>query len=70
MIKVHFPNADSERKAIGFLAGRFPFKTLSEGLTLVPESALCSLAKEGISFTVDGRATYDQIVSKCQEISR
>jgi hypothetical protein len=62
MIKLRFSDADSERKAIGFLAGRFPFKTFAEGYTLVPESALSRLAVEGISFTVEGRATYESVV--------
>jgi hypothetical protein len=52
MIEIHFPNPESERKAFGFLAGRFAFKTYAEGHTLVPEAALSHLAREGISFTV------------------
>ncbi len=60
MIKVRFHNIESERKALGFLAGRFPFKTYADGCTLVPESALSQLAVEGISFTVDGPANYEQ----------
>ncbi len=62
MIKLRFPNSDSERKALGFLAGRYPFKTFAEGYTLVPEAALSSLALQGISFTVEGRATYEHVV--------
>ena len=64
MIKIRFPNSDSERKAIGYLAGRFPFKSFAEGYTLVPESALSSLALEGISFTVEGRAGYEHVLPK------
>lgn len=67
MIKLRFPNSDSERKAIGYLAGRFPFKTFAEGHTLVPESALSSLAMEGISFTVEGRAAYEHVVSTVRD---
>jgi hypothetical protein len=66
MIKLRFSGADSERKALGLLAGRFPFKTFADGYTLVPESALSSLALEGISFTVEGRAAYDNVVPKVQ----
>jgi hypothetical protein len=62
MIKIRFANSDSERKALGYLAGRFAFKTFAEGYTLVPESALSKLAVEGISFTVEGRATYEYVV--------
>ena len=67
MIKVRFPNSDSERKALGYLAGRFPFKTFAEGYTLVPESALSRLAVEGLSFTVEGRAEYEHIVPKVRD---
>jgi hypothetical protein len=67
MIKLRFPNSDSERKAIGFLAGRFPFKTFADGYTVVPESALSSLALEGISFTVEGRAAYEHVVPKVRD---
>ena len=63
MIKVRFSNPESERKAIGFLAGRFPFKTFADGYTLVPEAALARLAGEGIPFTVEGRAAYEQSFS-------
>jgi hypothetical protein len=48
MVRIHFPNSDVERKALGFLVGRFSFKTWSNGETLVPESALAALAVEGI----------------------
>jgi hypothetical protein len=67
MIKLRFPNLDSERKALGFLAGRFPFKTYSDGCTLVPESALARLALEGITFTVEGRAAYEHLVSQVRD---
>jgi len=53
MILVRFPNADAERRALGFLAGRFSFKTWATGEVLVPESALAFLATESIPFTVE-----------------
>jgi hypothetical protein len=64
MIKLRFPNSDAERKALGYLVGRFPFKTCADGCTLVPDSALSRLALQGISFTVEGRAAYEQLVSQ------
>ncbi len=70
MIKVRFPNSDSERKALGYLAGRFPFKTFDDGYTLVPKSALSPLATEDISFTVEGRAAYEHFVPKVRDIAR
>ena len=63
MIRIRFPDAKSKRAALGFLAGRFSFKSWASGAMLVPEDALPALAVEGISFTVEGPATYAEIVS-------
>ena len=60
MIRIRFPDAATERRALGFLAGRFSFKSWANGETLVPPTALGSLALEGIPFTVVGSATYEQ----------
>ena len=60
MILVRFTDAQTERRALGYLAGRFPFKSWAGGETLVPESALASLAVAGITFTVVGPPTYEQ----------
>ena len=46
---------ESERRALGYLAGRLPFKSHDDGDTLVPEAALTDLAREGISFVVKAR---------------
>jgi hypothetical protein len=62
MIRIRFSDAQSERRALGFLVGRFPFKTWKTGEMLLPESALPSLAVEGIPFFVEGPATYEQNV--------
>jgi hypothetical protein len=62
MILIRFSDAASERRALGYLAGRFAFKTWSTGETLVPESALAHLAVEGIPFSVQGPATYEQSI--------
>jgi hypothetical protein len=63
MIRIRFPDAASERRALGYLAGRFSFKSWVNGETLVPEAALPAMAVEGIQFTVEGPATYEQLVS-------
>jgi hypothetical protein len=57
MIIIRFKDAEAERRAIGYLVGRFPGKSCANGETLVPESALSHLAVEGIEFTVIGPAT-------------
>jgi hypothetical protein len=61
MVIVTFPNTTAERRALGFLAGRFSFKTWASGELMLPESALPVLALEGIPFTVHGPATYEQL---------
>ena len=60
MILIRFPNAESKRRALGHLAGRFAFKSWASGEMVVPESALPSLAVQGIAFTVEGPASYEQ----------
>jgi hypothetical protein len=67
MVKLRFPSSDVEHKAIGYLAGRFSFKTFADGYTLVPEAALSSLAVAGIPFTVEGPAAYDNVVPKIRD---
>ncbi|MFO0791906.1 MAG: hypothetical protein U0805_20785 [Pirellulales bacterium] len=67
MVKLRFPNSDTERKAIGYLAGRYSFKTFAEGYTLVPEAALPALALANISFSVDGRASYEHVVPQIRD---
>ena len=63
MIIIRFPDACAERRALGFLAGRFSFKSWANGETMVPELALASLAAEGISFFVQGPAKYEQLAA-------
>ncbi len=63
MIIIRFPDADSKRRALGFLAGRFSFKSWASGEMAVPETALAHLATEGIPFSVEGPATYERLVS-------
>lgn len=60
MILIHFPTIDAKRTALARLAGRFSFKSWASGDMLVPEDALAYLAVEGIPFTVQGPATYEQ----------
>jgi hypothetical protein len=60
MIRIRFPDIAIERRALGFLAGRFSFKSFANGETLVPPAALASHALEAIPFSVVGPATYEQ----------
>lgn len=67
MIRIRFPDLESKRRALGYLAGRFSFKSWASGEMLVPESALPFLAVEGIPFTVEGPATYGQIIPSLRD---
>jgi hypothetical protein len=63
MIIIRFPDAETERRALGYLARRFPGKSWATGETMVPEEALSHLATEGIRFTVEGPATYERLAA-------
>ncbi len=60
MIAITFPDRDTEKRALGFLLGRFSGRVLRSGEHLVPEAALEALADANIPFTVKGKATYEQ----------
>jgi hypothetical protein len=63
MIAIRFPSVEIQDEAVGFLAGRFSGRLLRSGEVIVPEEALAALAAENFSFTVIGRATYDQMAT-------
>jgi hypothetical protein len=63
MVIIRFPDDVSKRRALGFLAGRFSFKSWSTGEMMVPAGALPALALEGIPFLAQGPATYEQIAT-------
>ncbi|HXG11237.1 MAG TPA: hypothetical protein VNK04_15875 [Gemmataceae bacterium] len=60
MVTIKFPNQETQDEAVGFLAGVFPGTVLATGEVIVPEAALAALVHENFSFTVIGRATYEQ----------
>jgi hypothetical protein len=61
MIIIRFPDDKAKKRALGFLPGRFSFKSWATGEMMVPERALPYLAVEGIHFSVEGPATYDRL---------
>ena len=60
MVSISFPNRETEKRALGFLLGRFSGRVLQSGEHLVPEAALEALADQDIPFSVKGKATYEQ----------
>jgi hypothetical protein len=68
MILIRYPDSESKRAALGVLVGRFNFKSWATGEMLVPEDALPFLALRGVAFTVEGPATYEQLVPAFQGV--
>lgn len=60
MVTITFPSKEVEKKALGFLMGRFSGRVLRSGEHIVPEAALEALALRNIPFTVHGTTTYEQ----------
>lgn len=60
MVIVRFEDAEIEKRALGYLAGRFTFRTWSSGEFLLAEAVLPYLAREGLRFTLKGSAKYEQ----------
>ena len=58
MVAITFQDKATERRALGFLLGRFSGRVLKSGEHLVPEAALEALAEQNIPFTVKGKASY------------
>ena len=69
MITITFPDLETEKRALGFLLGRFSGRVLKSGEHLVPEAALEALADQNIPFTVKGKATYEQQIAAIRDTS-
>jgi hypothetical protein len=63
MVIVRFPDEATHKKALAFLIGQFSGHSWATGEVAVPEEALAPLALTGLKFTVEGRATYERILS-------
>ena len=69
MITITFPDRETEKRALGFLLGRFSGRVLKTGEHLVPEAALEALADQNIPFTVEGKSTYEQQTALIRDIA-
>jgi hypothetical protein len=67
MVTITFADRETEKRAPGFLLGRFSGRVLKSGEHLVPEAALEALANENIPFTVQGRSTYEQQIAAIRD---
>lgn len=64
MVKITFPDQATEKRAIGFLLGRFSGRIKKRREHLVPEIALEALAQQNIPFSVKGKAANQQPIPK------
>ena len=69
MVTITFPDRETEKRALGFLLGRFSGRVLKTGEHLVPEAALEALADQNIPFTVKGKTTYEQQIAAIRDSS-
>ena len=60
MITIVFPDRETEKRALGFMLGRFSGRVMKSGEHIVPETALEALNGQNIAFTVRGKTTYEQ----------
>jgi hypothetical protein len=63
MVVITFPDNETQKKALGFLASRFSGNVLKTGEHIVPEAALAALAERNFVFTVMGKASYEQQIA-------
>jgi hypothetical protein len=63
VIIIRFTDEATQKRALGFLIGRFSGHSWASGEVAVPEEALAPLAREGIPFIVEGPATNDRVLS-------
>jgi hypothetical protein len=63
VIIIRFRDEATQKRALGFLIGRFSGHSWASGEVAVPEEALAPLAREGIPFAVEGPATHERILS-------
>jgi hypothetical protein len=62
MTIIRFADKETERRALEFIVTRFSGRSWATGEMMVPEEALAALDSEGIPYTVEGPATYEQLV--------
>jgi len=69
MVRISFRDRASEKKAIGFLLGRFSGQIKKGGAHLVSADALEALASQNIPFNVNGKAKGSKRAAVPKELS-
>ena len=67
MVIIRFDDVESEKRALGWLAGRFSFRTWANGDLMIHERALQHLAREAIPFRVKGPASYEHFLPSLRD---
>ncbi|MFO1091743.1 MAG: hypothetical protein U0992_00305 [Planctomycetaceae bacterium] len=57
LIRIAFPDRETEKRVLGFLPGRFSGRILKSGEHLVPEAVLDSLARQNIALNIMGETS-------------
>jgi hypothetical protein len=57
MVTITFPDRETEKRALGFLLGRFSGRVLPTGEHIISEAALEALAGQHIAFAVQEKTT-------------
>jgi hypothetical protein len=70
MVIIRFPSIEVRRRALAYLLGRSSGRSWASGEVMVPENLLAALAAEGITFSVEGPATYDRVLRLNESASR
>jgi hypothetical protein len=63
MVIITFPDKATQKKALGFLLGRFSGTVLKSGEHIVPEAALAALADRNFVFTVRGKVDEQEVAT-------
>jgi hypothetical protein len=63
LILIKFADEAIQKKALGFLIGKYSGHSWATGEMAVPEEALAPMAREGLTFKIEGPVTYERIRS-------
>jgi hypothetical protein len=67
MVIIRFDEVEAEKRALGWLAGRFSFKSWANGDLMVHERVLEHLARQSVPFRVKGPASYGHFLPSLRD---
>lgn len=66
MVRITFPDRETEKRALAFMLGRFSGRALRSGEHLVSDAALEALAGQNLEFTVKGKANEEMATTQLE----